>query len=119
MPKRSTDANLTPIKPGQVLNPTGVNQYTGRTEALRALDQLACELRRGKTTVERIVAKLLREAEAGKPWAMRLVCERILPVVHQIEHSVPEPVSVEDLLRKFEAIRHVGQAAPVPPEELN
>jgi hypothetical protein len=83
-----------PIQPGQVLNPTGKNQFTYRKEWEREIDQAlnsAVEGDRG-TTLQALADKLLSEARKGKPWAMQLVMKRIWPETVKYEHSdMPAP----------------------------
>ena len=78
-----------PIQPGQVLNPTGRNQFTYRKEWEREIDQAlnsAAEGDRG-TTLQALADKLLSEARKGKPWAMQLVMKRIWPETVKHEHT--------------------------------
>ncbi len=90
--------NLLPgAKKGEVRNPKGNNQYTYRREAERNLDKW-CK-KNGKQLVER----LLDLAAAGKPWAMKLALERILPVVQEHKHRFPEvdDAKLETVLDRF------------------
>ena len=81
-------ANLTPIKPGQVLNPQGINQYTYRKEWERTIDAaLKAGTEHNGTMLESIADKLLSEAHKGKPWAMQLVLKRVWPETVKHEHS--------------------------------
>ena len=73
-----------PIAAGEVRNPEGKNQYTYRREAERNLERW-CRIH-GKTLIE----KMLDLAAAGKPWAMKLALERILPVVQEHKHRFPD-----------------------------
>ena len=75
---------LPPAKKGEVRNPKGNNQYTYRREAELNLDKWCSK--HGKVLIE----KLLDLAAAGKPWAMKLALERILPVVQEHKHRFPE-----------------------------
>jgi hypothetical protein len=74
---------LTPIRSGQVLNPSGRNQYTYRDEAERSLDKW-CK-KHGDDVIERLVT----DAKNGKGYAMRLVLDRILPQVNKHEVELP------------------------------
>lgn len=79
------NANLRePIKPGECRNPEGKNQYTYRREAERDLDRWC------KRYGTKLIEKLLDLAAAGKPWAMKLALERILPVVQEHKHRFPD-----------------------------
>jgi hypothetical protein len=84
-----------PIQPGQVLNPTGKNQFTYRKAWEREIDQAlnsAAEGDRG-TTLQALADKLLSEALKGKPWAMQLVLKRVWPetVKHEVREEPPQP----------------------------
>jgi len=84
--------NLTPIKPGEVLNPTGINQFTYKRDAEKNLNAWCKE--HGRELVE----KICDEAKRGKPWAAKLMLDRILPTVQKHEVSVPEkPRSIDFL----------------------
>ena len=71
------------IKPGEVRNPTGVNQYTYRDDAERDLAAWCKE--HGTELIDR----LLDDAMKGKPLPLKLALERILPAVtkHEVDHS--------------------------------
>jgi len=73
-----------PFEPGEVHNPKGNNQYTYRRQAERDLERW-CRIH-GKKLIE----KMLDLAAAGKPWAMKLALERILPVVQEHKHRFPD-----------------------------
>ena len=100
------DGLRSPIQPGEVLNPKGINQYTYRRQAEIDLERW-CR-KNGRALVE----KLLDLASAGKPWAMKLALERILPVVQEHKISIPnvDDASIEAALDRFLA----NQTSEVP-----
>jgi hypothetical protein len=120
---KGTPENLTPFKPGDVGNPKGINQYTYRAEAEKALDAMLAEKVRGKTRSELIISRLLLDAKAGKPYALKLVLERILPAVTQHEVAVTEPAGADALLDRLAGIaskrRTNGSGAAVEPRRAN
>ena len=79
----------TRIKPGEVLNPTGRNQYTAERELFQREigDVLASELRELSKASETdlravrraIVEAILEKAALGEPWACQLVADRLWP----------------------------------------
>ena len=89
-----------PFKKGEVFNPEGKNQYTYRREAERDLERWCRH--HGRTLVE----KMLDLAAAGKPWAMKLALERILPVVQEHKHRFPDvdDAKLEAALDRFMSI---------------
>ena len=89
-----------PIKPGEVHNPKGNNQYTYRREAERDLERWCRH--HGRTLIE----KMLDLAAEGKPWAMKLALERILPVVQEHKHRFQEvdDAKLEAALDRFMSI---------------
>jgi hypothetical protein len=102
----STIGLVSPIKPGEVRNPQGRNQYTYRREAERDLERW-CR-KHGRELIE----KLLDEARAGRSWAMKLALERILPVVQEHKITIPnvDDSSIEAALDRFLA----SQESEVP-----
>jgi hypothetical protein len=82
-PHPNSLANLKPPQPGEVRNPTGRNQYTYRTEAEKNLDEWCKD--HGREMV-RVIADAAR---AGKPWAAKLILDRVLPAVQKHEVELP------------------------------
>lgn len=78
-----------PIKPGQVLNPEGRNQYTYISEAEQDLDKWLREKENGQTNSSAIIERLVIDAKSGVShgYAMKLVLDRILPAVNKHEHT--------------------------------
>jgi hypothetical protein len=70
---------LTPIRSGQVLNPSGRNQYTYRDEAERNLDRWLQQTNGDHTNSEAIIDRLVEDAKRGRGYAMKLVLDRFLP----------------------------------------
>jgi hypothetical protein len=103
-------ANLVPNKPGGVLNPKGNNQWTYRREAEEHLAKWC------KAHGKELIDKLMDEAAKGKPWAMKLALDRVLPVIHrhEIELPVVEEPALEAVLDRF--LAQVGaQRVPAKP----
>ena len=73
---------LPPIKPGEVRNPKGINQYTYRADAEKHLDEWCAD--HGRELV-RVIANAARD---GKPWAAKLLLDRVLPAVTKHEVDV-------------------------------
>ena len=79
----------TRIKPGEVRNPTGRNQYTAERELFQREigEVLATELRELSKTAQTdlravrraIVEAILEKATLGEPWACQLVADRLWP----------------------------------------
>jgi hypothetical protein len=115
--------NLIPNKPGEVRNPEGRNQYSYRRDAEIQLNQLLREKADGVTRSEQIIDRLLADAEKGKPYALKLVLDRILPAVTQHEHAFPESAGVGALLSRVAEIRKArrgnGDARKVEPHGAN
>ena len=88
--------NLRPFKPGDVGNPQGINQYTYRADAER--DLAAWCKQYGSEVIERLV----KDAKAGKGYAMKLVLDRILPVVQKVEVTGLEPPRSPEFLPTVE-----------------
>ena len=82
-------ANLKPQRAGEPgHNSTGINQYTYRADAEKHLDAW-CK-KHGRALVDRIA----NDAKAGKPWAAKLLLDRILPTVQKHEVEIPGVDSV-------------------------
>ena len=77
--------NLIPVKPGQVLNPTGKNQYSYQSDAEKHLDEWCREYGR------ELIVKLCDEAREGNAVALKIVIDRILPIVHHVEVAPTVP----------------------------
>jgi hypothetical protein len=86
--------NLIPAKPGEVRNPTGRNQYTYRAEAEKHLDEWC------KLYGQELVDTIANAAKAGKPWAAKLILDRVLPAVqhHDVKSSGPDLAGLGDAL---------------------
>ena len=80
---------LTPIRSGQVLIPSGRNQYTYCDEAERNLDRWLRQKYGDHTNSEAIIDRLVEGAKRGRGYAMKLVLDRILPQVNMNEVEVP------------------------------
>jgi hypothetical protein len=90
MPNEKSLANLTPWKPGESGNPSGRNFATYRREVEQLLvDALEVIDDDGRSQAKAILDRLLADAKAGKPHAMKLVLERILPAVTKAELELP------------------------------
>ncbi len=76
-------SGLRPFKPGDVGNPKGISGYTYRADAEKHLD--AWCRKHGRELVD----KIADEAKRGKPWAAKLMLDRVLPAVTRLEHEVP------------------------------
>ena len=94
---KNTSGLRPPTQPGEVLNPKGINQYTYRRQAEVDLERW-CR-KHGRELIE----KVLDLALAGKPWAVKLMLDRIMPVVQKHEIQLPEidESSLEAALDRF------------------
>lgn len=81
-------ANLKPLKPGQVLNPEGHNQYTCQREAFLAFNEAAKEARGDKTKMRAFVDAAWEMAMEGKEPGFSFIGKRVLPYVEQHDISV-------------------------------
>jgi hypothetical protein len=110
-------ANLRPCTKGEVRNPEGRNQFTYRAEAEKHLDEWC------KLSGRDLVNKICDEAKAGKPWAAKLMLDRILPAVQRHEVEIPEPAGIEELLSRVDHERAKrrgnGDARGDDPERAN
>ena len=97
---------MPPIATGEVRNPKGNNQWTYRAEAEKNLEAWCRDY--GKELID----KILNLALAGKPWAVKLMIDRILPIVHRHEIELPavDDASIEAALDRF----LTGNAGEVP-----
>ena len=73
----------TPVQPGQVLNPTGINQYTYRADAEKHLAEWCAK--HGQELIDR----LLDDAKTGNGRMMQLALDRILPAVKEVDLRMP------------------------------
>lgn len=92
------------VKPGEVRNPEGRNQYTYRDDAETSLEKWC------KQHGDAVIEKCVKEAEKGRPWAMRLLLDRILPVRKEIDHRFPdsaEPVEVPTTDERLEEVAKI------------
>lgn len=78
------------IKPGQILNPDGKNQYTYRKDAEATFERLlrGVDEESGLTVAERILVNLVVMARDSDKWAIERVLERILPKIEKTEHDI-------------------------------
>ncbi len=97
---------IPPIAKGEVRNPKGINQWTYRREAEQSLEGW-CR-KHGKDLIEKVCDIALD----GKPWAVKLLLERILPVVQEHKIQIPnvDDSSIEAAIDRFLA----SQASEVP-----
>ena len=106
-----------PWKPGDVPNPEGRNQYTYRAEAEKHLNEWCKEYGR------ELIRVICAEAKAKKPWAAKLMLDRILPAVMQHEHALPDAAGVDALMDRLAGIaatrRTNGGADPAEPKRAN
>jgi hypothetical protein len=122
-------ANLKPWKPGQSGNPSGTNQWTYRAEVEQLFSEaLSVTGEDGRTRAQAIVERLLEDAMAGKPCAMKLALDRILPVVKSVEVEVPgsDPAEFSAALDRFctrdriqgigEILQEIGVIDPASPD---
>ena len=103
-------ANVKPVKPGEVRNPSGINGYTYRADAERDLAKW-CK-KHGTELIER----LLNDAKKGKAYALKLALDRILPAVHEHELRIPgiDPVGLGDELAAAAKRRRSNGSAADP-----
>ena len=93
--------NLSPIQPGQVLNPEGKNQYSYRKTFEEQIGRILAE-ERGEdspvTNSEAIGRKAVELAIAGDKLALKEVLERVWVAVKKIEASGPDggPIQKSD-----------------------
>jgi hypothetical protein len=85
----------TRFKPGQSGNPAGTNQYTYRAEAERHLDEWC------KLFGQDLIRKIANEAKAGKPWAAKLLLDRILPAVQKHEIDLGESTPLDAFIQSL------------------
>ena len=82
-------ANLRPARPGEVRNPAGRNGYStnrlAKDELHRLLTQAA---EHGVSRLTAILERLITSAEAGKPWAIAMLLDRLVPKIEHHEHSI-------------------------------
>ena len=90
---------MPPPKPGEIRNPEGRNQYTYRAEAEKHLEEWCVEFGRD------LVRVICDEAKRKRPWAAKLMLDRILPAVTQHELTVTEPAGIEALLSRVDQVR--------------
>jgi hypothetical protein len=107
------------VKPGSVLNPTGA-KFTWRSEAERQFERLLLKKsKRGAATVlEAILSSSLDEAESGQPWALKLILDRLVPIVEKHEHTVGESAELPALLDRLAGLASAKRANGHDPEAL-
>ena len=88
--------NLKPATKGEVRNPKGINGFTYRDDAERDLAMWCKQY--GNEVIERLV----KDAKQGKGYAMKLVLDRILPVVQKVEVTGLEPPRSPEFLPTVE-----------------
>jgi hypothetical protein len=93
------------IKPGEVRNPTGRNQYTYRKDAEATFDRILRSVaERGEMTVaEAILSDVAAMSQERDKWAIDKVLERILPAVqkHEVELPGVESHALADAVTRF------------------
>lgn len=98
-------ANLNPpVKPGEVLNPKGKNQYSYRDDSVSDFSE-ECKAR-GKDFITGIWDKALE----GVPWAAKFVWEEIMPTVKTVDLNVKEerdPVQVPATEERLKAVAEI------------
>ena len=92
------------VKPGEVRNPLGHNQYTYRDDAKKAFAELA------KSNADDFLEKVFDLAKDGESWAAKLVWEEILPAVKSVELLIPgaDPLGLADGLAALAAKRRAN-----------
>ena len=118
---RDRPDNLIPMKKGDpTKNPKGHNQWTYRREAQRDLDAMLAEKDvNGNTRSQAIIDRVMTDAENGKPWALRLLLDRILPVTTKHEHEVAvEPRSFKYIPTEADQLAVRDELEGKPKREL-
>ena len=88
---------MAPIAKGEVRNPKGINQWTYRREAEASLEKWC------RSHGAELIEKVCDIALSGRPWAVKLLMERILPVVQEHKIQIPhvDDASIEAALDRF------------------
>lgn len=104
-----------PIQPGQVLNPNGINQHTKLRETAEGLFTKEAQKRirdgDGKTLsqLEAWMASVWKRARSGDaPHLDKLIAERVLPAVQQIQVSDKREREAPDLPAETDRMRDVA-----------
>jgi hypothetical protein len=87
--------NLKPCKPGEVRNPKGINQFTYRAEAEKHLAEWCEEFGR------ELVRVICDEAKRKRPWAAKLMLDRILPAVQKHEIDLGESTPLDAFVQSL------------------
>jgi hypothetical protein len=93
-----TPPEATRFKPGQVGNPEGRNQYTYRAEAEQHLEEWCKEYGR------ELVRVIADEARRGRPWAAKLILDRVLPAVTKHEVDLGESTPLDAFIQSVGSI---------------
>jgi len=105
------------IKPGEVRNPKGINQYSYRKNAEETFERLLrSTAERGDSTIsEAIIHDLLAMSQERDKWAIDKVLERILPAVqkHEVELPGVGPDALASALDRFQPEAE-GEVSPKP-----
>lgn len=102
-------AGLKPVKPGEVRNPTGKNQWTYRADFERSVARLMDA--HGESIAERLVHGALR----GKDLRLMLaLLERVFPRVERHEHSGDIAVSADLAALEARLARAAGARSAAP-----
>lgn len=94
--------NLTPTKPGQVLNPKGINQYTYRDDAKETFSKLC------KDHADDFLKGVFDLAKDGEAWAAKMVWEEIMPAIKKVDLNLndgrSDPVLVPSTDERLTAV---------------
>lgn len=85
----------TQFGPGNNANPEGRNQFTYRAEAEKNLDEWCKENGRD------LIREIADAAKARRPWAAKLMLDRILPAIERHEHAFPDAAEAGDVLAQL------------------
>ncbi len=88
MPTPKQLANLRPWQPGESGNPSGRSGAAYSAVVFKQLEAALQDERDGKTRIAHIIEKVVSLAEQGRPWAVKMVLDRMLPATHPLDVDV-------------------------------
>jgi len=101
------------LKKGSILNPKGANQNTYQRVALEQFEKGLRRKCKRTTVSDQIIEKVLVDAVGGDPHAMKMVLERILPVIqkHQVDLPGAESITIETAPGRLDEVTEILREA--------
>jgi hypothetical protein len=88
----------------------GTSGNPGGRPGVRVRAEQLLEKKASDAQINRILKVILKKAEQGEPWACKMLMDRVLPPITQMEVSAPDPAPFEELEAALDRIQAHSEA---------